>query len=316
MGLLVFIFGSTLCIFATEYWLLLSGRLLQGVGIAGPAVLSYLVIADTYSTGEQQRLMGILNGVITLAMAFAPVIGSYVNLFFNWQGNFVVLLVLGIISLGFGMRYLPEGEVKPHIKIALKEYVPVLKNPIAIGFIITICFLIIPYWVFIGMSPILYMGNLGVSLNHFGYYQGAIAGMFSIVSLSSAYFLGKYGQKNCFYVGIGGVVAGGLAITGLVVAGVENPMIITAAMILLACGAVYPINILWPLSLASVGEAKGRMAAMIIASRLLLTSIGLQITGYFYHGTFLYIGLVMLASLAIGLWACYKLFQAGGVRFN
>lgn len=41
-GLSIFIIGSLLCVYAIEYWHLLLGRLLQGIGISGPAVLTAL----------------------------------------------------------------------------------------------------------------------------------------------------------------------------------------------------------------------------------------------------------------------------------
>ena len=48
LGLIVFILGSILCLYAPSYYLLILGRFLQGVGIAAPAILSFLIIADSY----------------------------------------------------------------------------------------------------------------------------------------------------------------------------------------------------------------------------------------------------------------------------
>lgn len=309
-GLIIFILGSALCMGAHDFWQLLCGRALQGMGIAGPSVLAYLIIADTYPMYRQQQLMGILNGAITLAMAFAPVVGSYVNLLWNWQANFLLLLVMGLLSLAFCLRYVPNSALKPHIGLGLKEYLPLFRNKIAIRFMVSICFLVIPYWLFIGMSPILYMGALGVPLSHFGFYQGSTSVAFALVSLTSPYFLARYGQKRCFRWGISCVIASSFAILGLVVTGIQHPWLITSALILLSCGAAYPYNILWPLALTVQPDAKGRIAAIIIAARLLLVSIGLQITSYFYQGTFFALGVAMLTSLSIGLVACYYLVRS------
>ena len=84
---------------------------MQGCGISSVAVLVYVVLADIYSVQEQQRLMGILNGTIALSMAIAPVIGSYVNLFWGWRGNFVLLLIVGLISLILGILFIPKRKV-------------------------------------------------------------------------------------------------------------------------------------------------------------------------------------------------------------
>ena len=96
LGLTIFIFGSLLCLYPYSYYFLVSGRFLQGIGIAAPAILSFLIIADSYPLKEQQFLMAILNGSINIAVAVSPVIGSYLTLYFHWQGNFTALLLLGL----------------------------------------------------------------------------------------------------------------------------------------------------------------------------------------------------------------------------
>ncbi len=94
LGLLMFVVGSIFCVGFQSYPLILLGRFLQGIGIAAPAVLSFVIIADTYQLKEQQFLMALLNGVMNASVAAAPVIGSYITLYFNWQGNFVALLAV------------------------------------------------------------------------------------------------------------------------------------------------------------------------------------------------------------------------------
>lgn len=309
LGLIIFTIGSIICVSAVEFWQLLFGRILQGIGISAPAVLSYLVIADLYSVKKQHKIMGVLNGVITLAMAFAPMVGSYVNLFFNWRGNFVVLLIMGLICLLMGLIFIPNSAVKQNIKISIREYLPVIRSKKAVYYILTICFVVLPYWVFIGISPILYMQDLGVTLKEFGFYQGSMAAVFSIVSLSSSYFTNKFGQKTVFITGscfMGAFIPLSLM---LVFLDVRDPLIITCVLLILAIGVVPPINILWVLCLEAVENAKGRIAALIIAMRLILTSIGLQTVSFFYDGTFYYLGLSMALFLILAFWFCFKLYK-------
>src|SRR5476651_7636 len=48
LGLVIFILGSVLCLYPSSYYFLIAGRFIQGVGIAAPAILSFLIIADSY----------------------------------------------------------------------------------------------------------------------------------------------------------------------------------------------------------------------------------------------------------------------------
>ncbi len=311
-GVIIFIIGSVACVFANSFTVLILGRILQGIGISGPSVLTCALVSDFYSTNRMQHLMGMVNASVTIAMAFAPVVGSYVNLFFNWRGNFVVLLIMGIVSLILIFLYVPKSQssqYQGHISISLKEYIPVFKSEKAVLYLILLCFAMQSYWVFIGMSPILYMKDLGVSLEEFGLYQGAIAATFSLGSLSSNHFLKRYGIYNCFLTASFIVLIFFSLIFLLVVFNVKDPLLITLAMLFQAVGMVYPINILWPLAIESVENAKGRIGALLASGRLILSAISIGIASYFYDGSFLVIGTTICITLAISIAACFMLFR-------
>lgn len=315
LGLLVFTIGSLFCVFATEYYMLLLGRTLQGIGISGVAVLGYTVLADLYSIEQQQKMMGSLNGAVSLAMAFAPVIGSYIDLFFTWRGNFAVLLILGIICLILGRVFIPKGQRNEQVKISLTEYGPIFRSKKTVYYLITIVFTIQAYWVFIGLSPILYIRDLEVPIQEFGLYQGAMAVLFSMISFSSGYLLRTFGQRKCFSFSILSLVAFIIASIVLVVYEINDPLIITITTLLVAIGSIFPINILWPIIMGIMPEAKGRITAIVVSGRLIITAICIQIASYFYDGTFKSIAIIMCITIIIALIACYKLFQDGKV-FN
>jgi len=313
LGLGIFIIGSLFCIFATAYWHLLFGRFWQGVGVSAPAVLSYLVLADKYSASKQQQLMGVLNGAMNLAIAFAPVVGSFVNMLFSWQGNFVVLLALSLICFGLGFVFLPKGVQNPGISLSLKEYKPIVRSPKAFYYIATIVFALQGYWIFIAMSPIFYMEELGVSLKAFGFYQGVLAAIFSLGSFGSGPLLRKYGQKNCFFSGVFLLVGFTVMLLILILFNVKNPAVITAVMMLESIGIMMPINILWPLMLDCIPGAKGRLAAMVVACRLIVTALSIQMASFFYDGTLTSLCLAMGIFMVLTFWAGYKLFQTGTI---
>jgi DHA1 family bicyclomycin/chloramphenicol resistance-like MFS transporter len=314
-GLGVFIIGSIFCIFSTSYWQLLFGRFWQGVGVSAPAVLSYLVLADKYSTEKQQHIMGILNGAMNLGMAFAPMVGSFVNLYFRWQGNFVVLLLLALICYGLGYIYIPKGVKNPNVSFSLKEYKPLLRSRKAIYYVSTLVLGFQVYWIFIGMSPIFYMEELGVGLKEFGFYQGTLAVVFSMGSFVAGSFMKKYGQKNCFIFSVALLILFVIMMPILIFLNIKDPMIITLVMLLEAVGMIVPSIILWPLLLESIPGGKGRLAAVTVAGRLIFTALSLQLTSYFYDGTLRSLAMAMGLFLGLSFWTGYKLFQVDTI-FN
>lgn len=309
ISLLLFLLGSLLCVVASNYPVLVMGRILQGIGMAGPSVLSYPLISDNYSIEKQAAMLGSLNGGTTLAMAFAPVIGSYVNLFSGWRGNFVVLLALSAFCLVMGFFVIPNRPGNPEISLSPKTYWPLICSKQFLTFMLAVSLFATAYWIFIGMAPILYMQNLDVPLAYFGFYQGAVCSIFAIICFISPHLLFKFGQKRCLYAGMALSILSVFFLIGLLVSATQNPLLITLVAMLMGAGAVFPMNILFPLALTVVPDAKGRATAFFMAARLVLTAVMLELVSYFYVGTFFPIGLTMIIFLSISMLCIVQLLS-------
>lgn len=314
--LAIFVLGSLLCVFANNFIMLVLGRFLQGVGMSGPAILAYVIIADEYPLEKQPAMLGLLNGIVTLAMAFAPVIGSYVNLYFNWRGNFVILLALGSISLLAGYLVIPNHKGDASISLSPTTYLPLLMSKKLMIFIMSIVFLGTSYWTFIGMAPILYMEGMGVDLKHFGYYQGIIALAFSIFSILSPKILTKYGFKKGLYYSVIFCALSAVLVLINTVFSVKTPALITLPMVFLAAAVVLPINILYPITLEILEKSKARTAALLNALRLLLTGGLLEVISYFYTGTFMHLGITIVILTALSLYLIWHIFHHNWVQLQ
>ncbi len=300
-GLAIFVIGSIACCFATSFTSILWGRVLQGLGMAAPASLGYVVIAEKYAPEKQASMLGTLNGFITVAMAFAPVIGSYVAIYAGWRGNFAVLLLLALISLCFSFFILPKDQHKnKNISLSLACYQPFLKSKTFKAYLIVICAYICSYWTFIGMGSILYIEGFGVPLSHFGYYQGSIAGSFALISFLSPKLLTKFGQPKCFKVAIYMIAFVAMLIAVAAIANIRNPVLITVLMCLLSMPIVFPVNILYPKILETISGGKSRPSALVNVARLVGSAICIEGVSYIYDGRFLHVGLLIFIFSMIG----------------
>lgn len=296
-SLIVFIIGSLACVWADSFTTILVGRALQGLGMSSPASLGYVVISQQYSAEEQASKLGVINGCVTSGMAFAPVIGSYVNMLCGWRGNFVVLLVLSFICLITSQIFLPNDKgVAKDIKISLSSYKPLLRSKSFWNYTIVVFSLCCAYWIFIGMGPIIYMDGMQVPIAQFGFYQGALAAIFAIVSFASPVILKKYGHGLCLKLSMYGIVlfAGILVLVAIFFK--DNPLIITGLMCLYSIPVVFPINILYPKLLEAVPDASGRAAALGNVMRLIVTAIGVELISYLYTGRFLELSILLFAA--------------------
>lgn len=291
---MIFILGSIFCLEAPSYQLLVCGRFLQGLGVAAPAILSFLIIAESYSLKQQQYLMAILNGVMNASAGIAPVIGSYITLYFHWQGNFMALLLLGLTVCLMTIFFIPASEAPKHKEnLSLQGYIPIFQAKPLMLLITHFTFMFVPYWIFVGMSPILYMEDLGVSLSHFGYYQGSLAFVFAFGSLFYGFVITRYDQRtmlllSCFIWTIDLIMLALISFLDSL-----NPLLITLVFLPFCIGQIVPTTILYPLCLNYMPQAKGRVSAIMQGGRLIFAALGLQVAGYFYQGSFRHIGMII-----------------------
>ncbi len=299
-GLVIFTVGCLLCLSGISYPFLLLGRFLQGAGVAAPAILSFLIIADSYGLKKQQFYMAMLTGLQNVCIALAPIMGSYLTLYFHWKGNILLLLILGISTFLICLFYIPHNQsiIKRKTKF-IKSYTFIFKSKPLFLLFLCLSFIFVPYWVFVGVSPILYMKDLGVSLYHFGFYQGTLALLFALGSLVFGLFINYFEQEKVMYFSALIFIVSIFSIGIISFIDLHNPLIITLVMINFVIGQVIPSTLLYPLSLSYAPYAKGRVAAATQAGGLVLSILGMQLAGYCYSGSFRNIGIVLIIFISL-----------------
>src|SRR6266852_2380637 len=113
-GILFFTLASLLGGFATHSWLLITARVLQGVGaaVAAPAGLS--LIAVTFPEGKlRTRALGMYAAMTGLGGGVGVVAGGLLTTYASWRGVFFVNVPIGLL-LAFGARFaIPESQRYP-----------------------------------------------------------------------------------------------------------------------------------------------------------------------------------------------------------
>ena len=310
LGIIIFIVGSIFCIWGGSYNLLLLGRLLQGIGVAAPATLSFLIVADTYPLKQQQFLLAILNGVMNLTVGIAPVLGSYITMYFHWQGNFIALLCLGLLTLVMTIIFIPSSTI-PKFKetLSFREYIPIFKLKPLMLLIVNMVSIFVPYGIFTGMAPLLYIEDLGVSLSHFGFYQGLLACVFAIGCFGCGMFINKYDHKKMLYISLQIFIISMVSIALIVSCNTHNPMLITSAFLVFVIACVIPSTILYPLCLNFMPQAKGKVACIIQGGRLIICAIGLELAGYYYNQSFQSTGIIIMVFIIVAAITLYYVIK-------
>ncbi len=106
-GLVLFGIASLLCGLASNLWLLVGTRALQGVGAAFLMTLTIALARETASEERMGRAMGLLGTVSALGTALGPSLGGILLSVTGWPGIFHVQVPITLLALILALCSLP-----------------------------------------------------------------------------------------------------------------------------------------------------------------------------------------------------------------
>ncbi len=172
-GMAVYLAATLVCIVSPDINTLIGARFVQGLGAASAPVLARAIVADSYAATDAARIMASIAGAMALVPAIAPVFGSWMLYVFDWRSHFVLLLLLGSLTV-FGVSHLQEscktigiGTFRPG-SIA-SQFPRCMSNPGFVGFTLCGGATYAAMFCYISTSSFLLIGRLGVAPERFGY---------------------------------------------------------------------------------------------------------------------------------------------------
>ncbi|ABY34525.1 MAG TPA: Bcr/CflA family drug resistance efflux transporter [Chloroflexus aurantiacus] len=132
LGYAMFGVGSLLAIFAINFPMMLIGRLLQGLGVAGPRGVSMALIRDRFAGRAMARVMSFIMVVFIVVPIIAPAIGQAILFVAAWRIIFVILLVLGVVSLiWFALRQPETLPSERRVPLSARRMIGALREVLA-----------------------------------------------------------------------------------------------------------------------------------------------------------------------------------------
>jgi len=103
--------GTVGCIFASNIYILILARLLQGIGLGGVTVVGKAILRDMFRGKDLVRYSSYMGMLSALALDISPFVGSVLSsVFHTWRVVFIVIVVCNIIAY-FSGRNLIENAV-------------------------------------------------------------------------------------------------------------------------------------------------------------------------------------------------------------
>lgn len=109
VGIALFTAASAACALATEPWMLVAARAIQGFGGAAVMPLSLTLLSDAVPEKMRSAAIGIWGGISGLGIAVGPVVGGAVVGGLSWQWIFWLNVPIGIAVLPFAARVLGKS---------------------------------------------------------------------------------------------------------------------------------------------------------------------------------------------------------------
>jgi DHA1 family bicyclomycin/chloramphenicol resistance-like MFS transporter len=312
-GIALYLAGSVFCYFAQEFNLLLTGRFIQGLGVAAPYVTAVSVVRDKYSGRDMARIMSIVMMIFIIVPAIAPTLGQVVMHNAGWRAIFLLYIVYSI-TIGLWIAFRLE-ETLPREKRSRLEasafihgFKTVIGNKTTAIYMVCMGLLFGSFIGYLGASQQIFQVQFGVG-EAFALYFGGLALVLGVASLANSKLVVKLGMRRICLWAMGTVVAISAVFLGLhyVVETVTLPMFLCYASVLFFMFGLMFGNIN-AIAMEPMGEVAG-MASAIIGSVSSIMSIGLgTMIGQMYDNT-----LVPIAAgftvLGCGAWVLMQIEQ-------
>jgi len=249
-GLTLFIIGSLTCAAARSIEVLLTARLVQGIGAGAPSVLSRVIMRDKFGGKDLFKLASYAIMSWATIPTMAPLLGGFIQETIGWRANFITISCFAGVILISMFFLLPETRSYNHHKQPTTQakkglfapYLTLIRSRVFLGYALCVSICYGVFVAFNAIGPFLLQNNLGLSALEYSKMvvivcSGFILGSFINSKLSANMDHDKvmlYGFTFFFIFNIG------LLLFGLL--GILNVYVIVIPLFLIQCslGLIIP----------------------------------------------------------------------------
>nr|WP_089605867.1 MFS transporter [Acinetobacter piscicola] len=198
-GVAFFVITCLLILFTHTIESFLALRFLQGFGLSVISAVGYAAIQETFEERDAIKVMALMANISLLAPLLGPVLGAFLIDHVSWHWGFIGIAFLAFLSW-FGLKAkMPDRKVsipKQPLSYIWDDYKQVFKNKTFIGMTFGLPMLAMPLMLWIALSPVMLVEELGLSSVQYGLAQfpvlgGLIVGNIVLIKVIDRYALGK-----------------------------------------------------------------------------------------------------------------------------
>jgi len=315
-GMALYSVAALLAALAQSLELVLAARLLQGLGAAGPRIVSMAMVRDLHQGRAMARVMSFIMMVFILVPAVAPSIGSLVIAGFGWRGlfaSFVIFAVVGALWLGLRQpETLAVADRRPLQPVQLwRALIEVFshRNVVIATAVLTLFYGLL----FANLSSIqpIFGETFGRAAS-FPYWFAGIALCAGTGSMLNAWLVGRLGMRYLTSVALGAQAVVSLGMAVVTYAGLWPDWAYFPAFLVWTTGIFFigglTVGNLNALAMEPLGHIAGMAASMTSAVSTVLAVMIAAPIGLAFDGTPvpLAFSVAVLTALGYGLMRMMK----------
>ena len=214
VGLVLFMGGCLISVFAPGFEVMILGRVLQGIGIAAPHTVTVALVRDQYEGRRMARLMSFAMAVFILVPTIAPAVGQGILWLGGWRAIFVTFLAISAVAFAWLAIRQPETlpaarrrRLSPSvIGGAVRE---VFMTRPALGFILASGFMHAPFVAYLSSAQQIFQEAYRTG-DLFPAYFGVLSLALGGAALANGRIVLKYGMRR-----LSGMAAASLTLVSL-----------------------------------------------------------------------------------------------------
>jgi DHA1 family multidrug/chloramphenicol efflux transport protein-like MFS transporter len=303
-GVLFFVVCCLLILLTQRIETFLALRFLQGIGLTVITAVGYAAIQETFEERDAIKVMALMANISLLAPLLGPILGAFLIDHVSWHWGFIGIALLAFLSW-FGLKAkMPEYKQsipKQPISYILYDFKKVYQDKHFLGLTLALPTVSMPLMLWIALSPVMLVEELGLSSLQYGMAQFPVLGGLILGNIVLIKVIDKLALGKTVIIGLPIMLFG----TFILLLGVIWPAYflwsLIIGMTLISFGEGLSFSVLYRFALMSSQVSKGTVAAAV--SMLLMFSffIIIELVRMLYE-QFHLLGYSLACLVLIALW--------------
>ncbi|MDH4573306.1 Bcr/CflA family drug resistance efflux transporter [Salinicola acroporae] len=239
LGMAIYSIAGVVAWQAQSVEMLIAARFFQAFGGCAGLALGRAMIRDTAAPDRAVQRLAVLNLVVAIGPAMAPLIGSLLTSTLGWRTVLLALCLMGVGNLLFVWRLMPEtAQATGRINLPnlAREYRTLLHSPAFIGYAIGGGCVTTAMFAFVASAPFIFVEQLGKPASHVAYYLSLLILSISLGNFITNRAIHRIGLVRLMLSASLLSLAGGISMLVIVLAGWASVVTLEASVLLFTFG--------------------------------------------------------------------------------